>query len=217
MCQYTFPLMLATLALAGCIPPSDPKPAETGTFVESMPLEAETAVDADGDGYAQGSTPGTDCNDTDPDIHPYAMEICDTLDQDCDGLTYGEEHCGACVEDGSYLYCHEGVTWWGAVDRCYALGARLVIIDNGEENDSVAETAERLGVSVPFWINATDFYAEDNPWTDDGEVTLPYTAALKEDDGFESKEDYAAMLRADGTWYWNDSADFRYFPFVCEL
>ncbi|MBI3250188.1 MAG: PD40 domain-containing protein [Deltaproteobacteria bacterium] len=38
--------------------------------------------DADHDGY---STTGGDCDDTDPDIHPGATEVCDGVDDDCDG------------------------------------------------------------------------------------------------------------------------------------
>jgi len=40
------------------------------------------SVDKDGDGYF-----GTfDCDDTDPNTHPFALELCDVKDNDCDGL-----------------------------------------------------------------------------------------------------------------------------------
>ncbi len=50
-----------------------------------------TAIDADGDGYSPGtcktgsSAKGGDCNDTKKDVYPGANEVCDELDNNCDG------------------------------------------------------------------------------------------------------------------------------------
>ncbi len=45
-------------------------------------------TDADGDGYISDACPGgTDCNDSDPTIHPGAYDRCgDFIDQNCDGF-----------------------------------------------------------------------------------------------------------------------------------
>ena len=73
---------LAILVLAACrctfVPP-DSGPTETGP-TDTSPTD--TAIDADGDGYAEG----VDCDDTDPAVYPGAAELCDGVDNDCDGI-----------------------------------------------------------------------------------------------------------------------------------
>jgi endonuclease YncB( thermonuclease family) len=72
------------------------------TLVDSPPVDC---VDSDLDGYGVGlDCPVKDCDDTRPDIHPGAEEVCDGVDNDCDGskncLPQAPETCageyGAC-------------------------------------------------------------------------------------------------------------------------
>lgn len=45
----------------------------------------ERSKDADGDGFAATEHGGEDCDDTSPSTHPEALELCDAIDNDCDG------------------------------------------------------------------------------------------------------------------------------------
>ncbi|MEC8424930.1 MAG: MopE-related protein, partial [Myxococcota bacterium] len=56
--------------LAACQPPTKTDPYSSG------------APDDDLDGYGED----VDCADDDPDVHPGALEICDGIDNNCDGL-----------------------------------------------------------------------------------------------------------------------------------
>jgi len=65
-------------------------------------------IDEDGDGYAAY----IDCDDTNPDIHPDAIEICNDIDEDCDGIA--SEVTATIVPTGDIYVCkHEFVTLYG--------------------------------------------------------------------------------------------------------
>jgi len=84
-------------------------------------------VDIDGDGHTDETCGGTDCDDTDPDVNPDQIEICDNgIDDDCDGSLdwYDFADCFApyILElDADYMYSYlilnyrigniESVTW----------------------------------------------------------------------------------------------------------
>ena len=81
--------------------------------VDESPVDPRTFYgDGDGDGFGDGagstvhgctappgfSAAATDCDDTDPDISPLATEVCDGVDEDCDGVIDNgvSNRCGGC-------------------------------------------------------------------------------------------------------------------------
>ncbi|MCB9779915.1 MAG: hypothetical protein H6742_15230 [Alphaproteobacteria bacterium] len=60
----------------------------------------ESANDRDGDGFLEASTGGDDCDDTDASVHPGVTELCNGIDDDCDGVA---DEAGAEGEGTWYL------------------------------------------------------------------------------------------------------------------
>ncbi|MDP2306551.1 MAG: putative metal-binding motif-containing protein [Pseudomonadota bacterium] len=81
--------MLLFLACTGPPHETDRPVKETaGDTDPDSGVDTDTApppVDNDGDGYAALASGGDDCDDDHPRVHPGATEMCDPIDQDCDG------------------------------------------------------------------------------------------------------------------------------------
>ena len=85
-----------------------------------MQITATTTTDADLDGY-EGDV---DCDDSDPDTYPGAAELCDGVDNDCDGLLPPDEQDAdfdtwpSCLGDCDD---YDGSVWPGAPEQCDGL------------------------------------------------------------------------------------------------
>ena len=77
------------------ISPTSPELADDGI---DQDCDGVDLYDVDADGHATPAAGGRDCDDARADINPDADEICDGLDNDCDGDT--DELCGEGLLDG---------------------------------------------------------------------------------------------------------------------
>jgi len=102
-----------------------------------------------------------DCDDTQPLVHPGAMEVCDGLDDDCAAATIEQCSSGCVVrvrpeDNHRYLFCAVAGTWAAAQARCATELFRLVRVDDQAEHAYVRTTATAAIGNVDLWIGATD-------------------------------------------------------------
>ena len=92
--------------------PADARVADARPLGDIVIVACE---DHDEDGFGEGCAHGDDCDDSDPDVRPGATEVCNEVDDDCDGvidegLLFGprcHDGEGACRADG-VLRCVNG-------------------------------------------------------------------------------------------------------------
>ena len=112
----------------------------------------QMCVDKDGDGYGVGDACKlTDCNDTDSSVNPLAAEICDGIDNDCDG--YIDEELGT-------------VPTVCGVGACTAAGERLCF---GGKMTDTCEAGEPAAESCNDIDDNCDGIADENCECKDGE------------------------------------------------
>ncbi len=181
-------------------------------------------LDADGDGYGQGTasasgctildgyaTSSDDCDDTNPAVYPEAVEVCNGVDDDCNGL----------VDDGAT----DPTTWYADADRDgygdASTGVLACTPPPGDVADSTDCDDTRDGV-YPGAAEYCDGYDNDcNGLVDDGAVDEHTWYADNDGDGYgEASEAYTGCTQpvgyvSDGTDC-NDS-DPAYYPTAPEL
>lgn len=115
-----------------------------------------------------------DCDDTNPNINPAAAEVCDTVDNDCDGgideYPVGVmDACNDCKAvlgpTSTYYICTPGLSWDDARARCTSLLGDLVSINDSDEYSFIAPKVMNIGLR--WWVGLSDTAQEGQfVWND---------------------------------------------------
>ena len=135
-------------------PPNEPN--DDGTVAG----EKDWYLDGDRDGYGDdaqtwtGCEPpsgfvyeGGDCDDTNRQAHPGAVEVCDGADNDCDGLTDDDDTDGP-VDPATWYRDGDGDGWGTADDTMQACApASGYVAELGDCDDAAAEVFPLAAIS----------------------------------------------------------------------
>ena len=194
-------------------------------------LDATWWEDLDEDGYGDeasslftvscNSTPTgyvnnpADCDDRYDVISPDDPELCDGVDNNCDGLIDEGGACGGCASEqngpSTYQFCDTPLSWDEASASCTSMSYELITIDDGEENTWARQTANLYNPSR-YWIGLNDLENEGTFVWPDGS-TPTYTNWRNGEPNNAGNEDCTEVYGDGG---WNDLPCTRIYPYICE-
>tara|TARA_R110002096_G_scaffold171490_4_gene344464 strand:+ start:82581 stop:84287 length:1707 start_codon:yes stop_codon:yes gene_type:complete len=176
-------------------------------------MEGGEEQDRDEDGFGACFD---DCNDASDAARPGGSEVCDGLDNDCDGQV-DEVGCPCTEEqigDGTYLFCNASVPWSVAKLECEARGAVLAVLVDTAIREEAFAVAKSIAPTSSWFIGATD-RMEEGEWLDTAGAPIATTRfAPGEPDDFGGEHCAALASFADGDW--EDVRCGNLLPYICQ-
>ena len=190
-------------------------------------------ADADGDGFGSEENkclcsptepyvldgPG-DCDDTNSSVNPWHQEICDQLDNDCDGTVDGGLTCQECqdllFEDHVYAFCVKPRSWQQARQACLETGMDLASVSSENEDIWMSGEAQGLAAETGWWFGLNDIAEEGVFVWADGEPVSFTDWAANEPNDWDNNEDCGSVVNHLFLPQWNDTVCGNEVPFICE-
>ncbi len=167
---------------------------EQGVASTDITLQLPLGCDADGDGFFSTGCGGDDCDDTSTDILPGAQEICDGIDNDCDGELDEPDAADAidwyadADSDGwgnqasTTLGCYAPAGYTDSTGDCDDTDARAnpgaVEVCDGIDNDcnGTVDGFDAVNVIAVYADNDQDGFGNANTWTWECSIPPQWTA-----------------------------------------
>lgn len=138
--------VVLALLLQACMPESAGRGAAGGDSGPCTSVDTGAAIDTGAlpDNDSDGFPASIDCDDEDPAVHPEADEICNGIDDDCDGGVDDDDKQGA-IDAESWFADADGDGFGSDSSSIVAcVGPKGWVLAGGDCNDATAEAAPGL-------------------------------------------------------------------------